>query len=309
MIQILFLFLITFIESSNEASNLLPIVVWHGLGDDCCSDKGMKKFIKTLQAATQRPVYTIRIGKNAQEDRWNSLFGDANEQVVQVCADLRRIEALKSGFDAVGISQGGQLLRAYVERCNTPPVRRLITIGSQHYGVISPPGCLIDEDKDEVRAEWELKYPKCDWWKRLLTSPFIIYSTSVQRNVLPAQYYRDPKHLGLYLSRNHFLADINNERGIKRLQYKLNVMSLEKFVMYKFEEDRVVVPPESSWFGHVDENRNLIRMRDSALYNEDWIGLRELDAAGKLVESTIAGPHMNITTKFITEELANQLSA
>jgi palmitoyl-protein thioesterase len=36
---------------------------------------------------------------------------------------------------------GGQFLRAYVERYNSPPVHNLITFGSQHMGVSDLPVC------------------------------------------------------------------------------------------------------------------------------------------------------------------------
>lgn len=36
---------------------------------------------------------------------------------------------------------GGQFLRAYVERYNSPPVHNLITFGSQHLGISDIPGC------------------------------------------------------------------------------------------------------------------------------------------------------------------------
>jgi palmitoyl-protein thioesterase len=55
-----------------------------------------------------------------------------------VCEQLAGIEALHSGFDAMGFSQGGQFLRGFVERCNHPPVRNLITWGSQHNGIGIP---------------------------------------------------------------------------------------------------------------------------------------------------------------------------
>ena len=318
----LLLMIAALLAAAAKASQL-PIVVWHGLGDDCCSESGMSIFLTTLQDATERPVYTIRIGKNSREDRWNSLFDDANEQVRQVCADLKRQPMLQNGFDAVGLSQGGQLFRAYVQRCNNPPVRRLVTIGSQHYGVISPPGCVVpatsndpqdftsdsdNDDEDDNAPKWKLKYPKCSWWKRLLTSPRIIYSTRVQRSVLPAQYYRDPKHLQLYLQRNQFLADINNETSKKNGTYKTNMEQLERFVMFKFDQERVVVPPDSSWFGHVDATGNVVSMRESVLYREDWIGLRTLDESGRVRLMTLPGPHMNITTDFINNELSNQLN-
>lgn len=37
--------------------------------------------------------------------------------------------------------KGGQFLRAYVERYNSPPVNNLVTFGSQHMGISDIPGC------------------------------------------------------------------------------------------------------------------------------------------------------------------------
>ena len=36
---------------------------------------------------------------------------------------------------------GGQFLRAYIERHNDPPIRNLITFGSQHMGIADMPAC------------------------------------------------------------------------------------------------------------------------------------------------------------------------
>lgn len=36
---------------------------------------------------------------------------------------------------------GGQFLRAYVERYNSPPINNLITFGSQHMGISDIPPC------------------------------------------------------------------------------------------------------------------------------------------------------------------------
>jgi palmitoyl-protein thioesterase len=36
---------------------------------------------------------------------------------------------------------GGQFLRAYLERYNSPPVNNLITFGSQHMGISDIPPC------------------------------------------------------------------------------------------------------------------------------------------------------------------------
>lgn len=74
--------------------------------------------------------------------RQASFFGNANAQVDLACDQLRGIDEITSlklnpsgQFDAIGFSQGGQLLRAVVERCGGKGglnVRHLITLGSQH---------------------------------------------------------------------------------------------------------------------------------------------------------------------------------
>ena len=63
-----------------------------------------------------------------------SQFGNVNEQIDFVAEQIANITELKDGFDAIGFSQGGQFLRAYVERYNSPPIHNLITFGSQHMG-------------------------------------------------------------------------------------------------------------------------------------------------------------------------------
>ena len=106
-----------------------------------------------------------------------------------VAQQLKDIRKLSGGFDAIGFSQGsylyqkwnmkaaflllmtttttprsgGQFLRAYIERHNDPPIRNLITFGSQHMGISDLPACkpydlLCNLARNAVRAgvynEW-----------------------------------------------------------------------------------------------------------------------------------------------------------
>lgn len=87
-------------------------------------------------------IHSVMIGKGPEDDRKRSLLDNMNRQIAEVCDKLARIPELSEGFNAIGLSQGGQFLRAYVERCNNPPVRKLITLGSQHQGVMALPGCI-----------------------------------------------------------------------------------------------------------------------------------------------------------------------
>ena len=110
----------------------MPVVVWHGLGDSAYSQH-MQRFKKALEF--EYPdifVYNVALGPTPITDHAASFHGNVDEQVSRVCESLASIPQLARGFDAIGFSQGGQFLRAYVERCNAPPVRNLITYGSQH---------------------------------------------------------------------------------------------------------------------------------------------------------------------------------
>ena len=81
-----------------------------------------------------------------------------------------------------------------------------------------------------------------------------LYSTFAQRNVVPAQYWRDEARIQDYLSINTFLKDINNERvgdeevtlpdggrtvgedepDPRNETYKVNFSSLTNLVMFRF---------------------------------------------------------------------------
>ncbi len=60
-----------------------------------------------------------------------------------MCEELRAVPELANGYNGIGFSQGGQFLRAVVERCQHlgPRASKLITMGAQHQGVANIPGC------------------------------------------------------------------------------------------------------------------------------------------------------------------------
>jgi len=191
---------------------------------------------------------------------------------------------------------GGQFLRAYVERFNNPPVHNLITFGSQHMGISDIPLC----------RSWDLL---CQIARR--TAKQAVYGTWAQSNLVQAQYYRDPTNMETYLSSNHFLASINNEVPESRnVTYARNLSSLNKLVLVIFSKDKTVVPKESAWFGSEASEeevlygsnnqeimvpfgeKTIIPMRLQPLYQNDWIGLRELDERKGVVFSACEGEHM-----------------
>ncbi|KAJ7497100.1 palmitoyl-protein thioesterase [Mycena latifolia] len=272
-----------------------PLVLWHGLGDSATSP-GMLRFadeIKTVHPGIF--IHSVYIDEDLDEDRRAGFYGNVNEQVQLVSEQISAIPELADGFDAVGFSQGGQFLRAYVERYNSPPIHNLITFGSQHTGISDIPVC----------GRYDFL---CQLARRATKSA--VYGSWAQENLVQAQYFRDPANLEAYYASNRFLTSINNEIADTRNKtYARNLASLNKLVLVIFTEDKTVVPMESAWFGSevvveellpgdqqriLAEGRILVPMAGQPLYREDWIGLRELDERGGVVFAECEGEHMQI---------------
>lgn len=234
-------------------------------------------------------MYTIALAPDANGDRSATFLGNVTEQIAKVCADLAAHPILSTApaIDALGFSQGGQFLRGYVQRCNKPPVRSLVTFGSQHNGIVEFKGCGA--------TDW-----LCKGAMALLRGN--TWSGFVQGRLVPAQYYRNPnpEEYEKYLEHSNFLADINNERVLKNQTYVENLAKLENFVMYMFEDDTTVIPKESAWFEEVN-GTEITPLRARKMYREDWIGLRELDRKGGLRFRTTPGEHMDISEKVLNE--------
>ena len=108
-----------------------PVIVWHGLGDSAYAE-GMQDFAKSLKEAFPGIyVHLVTLADSTSADQKAGFFGNVNDQVEQVCQQVAAVPELQGGADAIGFSQGGQLMRAYIERCNNPPIRNLVTFGSR----------------------------------------------------------------------------------------------------------------------------------------------------------------------------------
>jgi len=263
----------------------LPLIIWHGLGDNYAAE-GLATVAKLAEDTNPGTlVYIIRMDDDASADRTATFFGNVTTQLEKVCSDLANHPILSTApaVDALGFSQGGQFLRGYVERCNFPPVRSLVTFGSQHNGISEFQACGA--------TDWV-----CKGAQGLLRSN--TWSTFVQNRLVPAQYFRDPNQYDSYLEHSNFLADINNERILKNQTYKENLEKLERFVMYVFEDDETVIPKESAWFSEVN-GTDVQELRDRVLYKEDWLGLKTLDKNGALEFKTTPGGHMALSDKLL----------
>lgn len=265
----------------------LPLIIWHGLGDDFERD-GMKE-VATLAESVNPGTYVhiIRLADTGSGDRQATFFGNVTEQIEIVCEQLAADPILSSApaVNALGFSQGGQFLRGYIQRCNNPPVRNLVTFGSQHNGISEFQSCSL--------GDW-----LCNGAEALLRSGR--WTDFAQSHVVPAQYFRDPTELDVYLEKSNFLADINNERELKNVKYKKNLQALNMFAMFMFDEDTVAIPKESALFAEVNATDGTVTpLQERRIYKEDWLGLKKLDDQGRLHFKSAPGQHMQLTEELL----------
>uniref|UniRef100_G1RNA1 Palmitoyl-protein thioesterase 1 n=1 Tax=Nomascus leucogenys TaxID=61853 RepID=G1RNA1_NOMLE len=110
----------------------LPLVIWHGMGDSCCNPLSMGAVKKMVEKKIPGIyVLSLEIGKTLMEVR-TAFFLNVNSQVTTVCQTLAKDPKLQQGYNAMGFSQGSQFLRAVAQRCPSPPMINLISVGGQH---------------------------------------------------------------------------------------------------------------------------------------------------------------------------------
>jgi len=234
-------------------------------------------------------VYSIEVGNSIEEDAFNSYFKNVNEQIEYVYAKLKNDTELANGFNAYGFSQGGQFLRAYIQRFNDPPVYNLISVGGQHQGVYGLPKCPGNESR------------MCEIAREMLNSG--AYSDAVQPRLVQAEYWHDPTNTAEYLEKCVFLPDINNALSTQNITYKKNFMSLNHLALVQFTEDTIVQPRESEWFGfYIEGQDKLVQdVQNTSLYLNDTIGLKYLMDNDKVDFIPCAGDHLQFTDEwFIT---------
>lgn len=291
----------TALPSTRDESDPLPLVIWHGLGDNFAADgmKSVGELAEEINPGTY--IYNIRLADTADGDRQASFFGNVTSQIEDVCAALAAEPILSTApaINALGFSQGGQFLRGYVQRCNNPPVRNLVTFGSQHNGIVEFQACR----PNDWLCKGAMGLLKWNTW-----------GTFVQSRLVPAQYYRTTNPVTAeptdeYLENSNWLADINNERLLKNVTYAERLATLNKLVMYVFKDDKVAIPKESGWFAEVNgTDGTVIPLRNRTIYKEDWIGLKKLDKKNGLIFKTIPGDHMQLDEEVLRETFKTYFS-
>ena len=81
---------------------------------------------------------------------------------------------------------------------------------------------------------------------------------------------------------------------------KVNFLNLKGLMLVMFNSDTMIYPKESEWFVQLDQDSlELLDEGKDSFYNNDNIGLRSLNEAGKVEFVRIDGNHLQFSDKWI----------
>lgn len=277
--------------SCAASADVVPLVLWHGMGDSCCNPLSLGRLMKLIeQHVPGIYIHSIQIGNNIAEDTFNGFFKNVNDQVSEVCEMLANDAKLANGFNAMGFSQGGQFLRALVQRCDKVKVHNLISVGGQHQGVFGFPRCPGNDST------------VCEEVRRLLNIG--AYVSVIQDFLVQAEYWQDPLNEAEYVEKCVFLPDINQAKTMNP-DYKARLSALSNLVLVMFELDTMVQPKESEWFGFYKsgQDKDVYSLADSDIWKKDLLGLQKLNSTGRLQFISAPFDHLQFSDEWFTTNL------
>jgi palmitoyl-protein thioesterase len=234
----------------------------------------MQNIAKSV-SSTYPGLYSIAV---SVADGMSSYTTNIGKQVDEFAAAVRADPKLSKGFTAVGLSQGGLIVRVYAEVYNDPPVFTLVSMCGPQEGVGDCPGGTPEFLCNLVRED--------------------IYGAPVSF----AGYWKDSMDQAGYLKKSKWLADWNNDQDSKNETYRENLLSLKKYVLVQALNDTVVKP-------HVSEDHGFFQwgsitevntFTETDEYAGDWLGLKTLSGKGLVDHYSYVGEHLRWSEEFWT---------
>ena len=269
------LVLLFILQVCKVSSNNYPVAIFHGFGDSC-SNSGMQSFTQYIAQSLNTYAECIEIGDGSI----SSITMKFSNQGEAACSSLKSNLKFKGNISVLGLSQGALIARYIIESCDFEgSIKRYVSIGGPQMGVAV--------------------LPRCTGLLAYLCMPFnyitrmVVYTSVIQNNVGPAGYFRDPYNYDDYLKGATFLPDLNNEKNRTLSIIKENYENLEKILLIKFEDDTMIIPKETAWFGFYDKDgETLVKMEDMDFYKNDYIGMRRLNEKGNVIFESFPGDHL-----------------
>jgi len=270
------LFYVLILSLISVTNTALPLAVFHGIGDSC-SFPGTTDFVDYLKEKLKTEVKCIEQGNGF----FTSWFMKFHKQSEMACDSIRNDPLFQGEFSVLGISQGALIARHIIQKCNIKgKVKRFVSISGPHMGIAGVPRL------------------NCGWLCDIINKGVgkLMYYGAVQEHLGPAGYFKDKYHMDSFLEFSSFLADLNNEKVEKSQAYKDRFGNLEKAVFIMNESDTVVNPASSAWFEFYEDSKdNVVPLRESKFYKEDFIGLKELDVKGNVNFVKLSGDHIHFS--------------
>ncbi|KAL3902070.1 MAG: hypothetical protein SGCHY_000104 [Lobulomycetales sp.] len=258
-------------------------------------------------------VYSVMIGDSPKQDADAGFFDIVSRQVAHVCETLsevalclltKQVHGLEHGFNAVGFSQYKHAIMAQRSTISLPwealtRIKLLSKFTSS--GVAEIPRCGVNSESGDSDNYWSVSSATCSlmsWYLSFCTVNLDrlvkrgVFLPYIQHKIVQAQYFRGMDR-DAYLAGNIFLPDLNNELEIN-MTYIERLKSLNMFAMIQFDQDTMVTPKNSAWFGYVDSKGREFPISDTPQYGNDSLGLGSLDSMGKLRFISWEGDHLHL---------------
>lgn len=261
-----------------------PIAVIHGMNSSCPMEFWTEAIAEAIEY--KAVVKCIEFGDGITD----SLFFRNDWQAAKICQKLMNDpDFAGKEISLVGMSQGGIVARAIVERCDGLKVHTLMTYGAPHAGNSVP--------LNGIRTITQYWHEACDmWWCPFVDHMlrYFLEFTLAWDWGAPQEYCRPWWSADRYYEHSSFLPRLNNELPDKDAKFKERLTNVKNFGMWRWVDDFVVVPRDSSWFFSWDEERHPIELKELQMYEEDWVGLKTLYESDRLFFYTGKGDHMHL---------------